>query len=44
MNFWDKPLNHSQAFPKNVTRASVWEEEVEARACNYVEGLGPCDG
>lgn len=42
--FWDKPLNHSKAFPKNVTRASVWEEEVEARACNYIEGLGPCDG
>lgn len=42
--FWDKPLNHSQAFPQHVTRASVWEEEGEARACSYVEGLGPCDG
>lgn len=42
--FWDKPLNSSQTFPQNVTRASVWEEEGEARACSYVEELDPCNG
>lgn len=38
--FWDKPLNHSKAFPKNVTRAYVWEEGVKARTWDYIEGIG----
>lgn len=42
--FWDKPLNYitSKAFTKTVTRAYAWEEGGEARAWDYVEGIGPC--
>lgn len=39
--FWDKPLNYSKVFTKTVTRAYVWEEGVEARDWDYVEGIGP---